>query len=541
MEILGDTFRVALEAARSAISAVTRELSSTSAFSDGELLALQRHLSELRREIDASSAVVAGEVGHRSRRELGYGGLAQREGFRTPEALIRHTTGSTAREAAALVRVGGLVHDATEGATPPGMSVPGAPDRPEPWFRELGSAVLDGTLSVEAAHAIGAGLGSPIPLAPRDDRPGARPDDLALAAHTLLVDASLVHADELFRRARAMRDALDETGIADRERAAREARSVRRTRRPNGLPRYVIDLDIESAAFWDDVYDTLTSPRRGGVRFVDDADRAWAGTIATDERTIDQYAHDAFTQLLRIAVCADTGESRRVIGSRQPSVRVLVTHRALESRLGHGRIEGSATPVSLRTVERIACASGTIRITFDEGGHPLDLGREHRLYSARQRIALAARDGGCLFGECDRPPSWCEAHHIRHWKRDDGSTDVADGVLLCRHHHLLVHNNGWEIERDDDGFWLIPPREVDPGRTRRAMPSKSAALRDLLGEDPDERGGRRRGDHHPDERHSEREEHGGHGESRQSGVDDDPGARHTSSPAATARAPYERP
>jgi hypothetical protein len=75
------------------------------------LLAAQRSLSEVRRTIDARASFVAGEVGHRSRRDLGYGGLAQREGFRTAEALVQHVTGSTAREAATLVQVGALVHD----------------------------------------------------------------------------------------------------------------------------------------------------------------------------------------------------------------------------------------------------------------------------------------------------------------------------------------------------------------------------------------------------------------------------------------------
>ncbi len=44
---------------------------------------------------------------------------------------------------------------------------------------------------------------------------------------------------------------------------------------------------------------------------------------------------------------------------------------------------------------------------------------------------------------------------------------------------MLLHNNHWEIVRDDSGYWLIPPADVDPQRMPRLMPSKSAALRDL--------------------------------------------------------------
>ncbi len=437
----------------------------TSALSDLDLLRIQRELSDLARGLGANAAIVAGEISHRSRRELGYAGLAQREGFRTPEALIRHETGSTARNAAALVQAGTMARDS--GAVEALSSA-------EPWFRKVGAAVAAGSLSVDAARAIRIGLGAP------SERAGSvTPGDLASAAQLLVIEAARLDADELLRCARRPRDELDEAGIADRERAAFEERSVRRTRRPNGLSWYIIDPDIESAAFWDDVYDSLTSPRPGGVRFVDDADKARAEGISSDERTTDQYVHDSFTQLLRIAVSAETGDSRRILGSRQPSVRVLVTRTALETRQGHGRIEGCDIPISLETVEHIACESGTVQLDFDESGHRLDLGREQRRYSKRQRIALAAAQGGCMFGDCDRPPRWYEAHHTNHWKRDHGETNILDGVLLCRYHHLLVHNKGWETAQDEAGFWLIPPREVDANQRPRLMPSKRAALRDL--------------------------------------------------------------
>jgi hypothetical protein len=119
-------------------------------------------------------------------------------------------------------------------------------------------------------------------------------------------------------------------------------------------------------------------------------------------------------------------------------------------------------------------------VSFDDAGRPLDVGREQRLFTKRQRVALAVRDGGCMWFGCQRPPSWCEAHHIVFWQRDGGETNVDDGILLCKHHHLLAHNNGWEIARDDQSrYWLTPPTEVDPEQKPVLMTSKSGAMRDL--------------------------------------------------------------
>ena len=473
METLVDTFIASLDAVLSATRALPSNIEPVRALDDAAVLHTQRLLAAARRDLDACASLVAGEIGYRSRRELGYAGLAQREGLRTAELLIQRETGSTARDAATLVQVGGMVHDSLAAAQPERLTqaVPH-----EPWLAAVGAAVTAGTLSVDAAMAIRSGLGLPTS---DPEGAGVTAESLADAAAAILRQSASLDADQLFRRARDLRDDLDELGIANREKALYQQRGWRRTKRRNGLSRYILDPDIESAAFWDDFYDKLTSPRRGGARFVSEADRAWTEAIASDERTTHQYAHDSITQLMRIGVSADTTESRHLVGSRQPSVRVLVSAQSLATRAGHGRIEGCAIPVSIESVERAACESGIVEIAFDGDGQAINLGREQRLYSRHQRIALAARDGGCLWGDCDRPPSWTEAHHIFHWKRDRGKTDLADSVLLCRYHHLLLHNNHWQIRREGSRYWLIPPPEIDPSQTPRLLRSKSAALRDL--------------------------------------------------------------
>lgn len=472
MPVLEDIFTASLEAVATSTAALPRHTEPIRALSDDELLAVQHTLAEARRAIDTCASLVAGEVDHRSRRDLGYDGLAQRTGFRTPEALVQHLTGFTARDATTLVRVGSLVRD----AEPPSPSDPAA-EVHEPWLTAIGTAVRAGELTIDAARGIRSGLGIPTAV--------VTIEDLSRAAAILLAERHDLHADAFLRRARELRQDLDAAEVAATEAAIHEGRAFRRVIRPGGLRRFIIDADLESGAYLDDVYDKLTAPRRG-VRFTADDDAAWAKDVAADDRTLDQYVHDAFTELLRIGVEADLRSTvpgrRRTIGSHRPAVRVLVSAEQLAARSGRGHLEGVATPVSMATVERIACADGIAPIVFREG-KPINLGRTRRLFTAAQHTVLAARDGGCRVGSCDRPPEWCESHHIEHWQRG-GPTDIENGMLLCRHHHMLVHNNGWDIKRRGDQYVLIPPASVDPARRPRPMPSRSRALRDLLAAGP---------------------------------------------------------
>lgn len=90
---------------------------------------------------------------------------------------------------------------------------------------------------------------------------------------------------------------------------------------------------------------------------------------------------------------------------------------------------------------------------------------EGRVFGSRRPGVRIAVDG------CSRPPSSTEAHHIREWSAG-GRTDVDNGILLCRHHHLLVHNNRWTIQRDRGGWWMSPPGG-DPAARRVRLVSQS--------------------------------------------------------------------
>ncbi len=88
---------------------------------------------------------------------------------------------------------------------------------------------------------------------------------------------------------------------------------------------------------------------------------------------------------------------------------------------------------------------------------PLALGLAVRLATPGQRRALAIRDAGCVFPGCDRPPGWCDAHHVQPYEHL-GPTDLPNLALLCRHHHGVTHRRGWTMAPDRQGGfrWTTP-------------------------------------------------------------------------------------
>jgi hypothetical protein len=445
------------------------------------------------------SALLAGEVARRSRPELGSSGLAQRTGYRTPEEFVKVTTKSTAREAVQAVKAGALLGEvADEGTVDPLTGEIAAPT--QPWLAAVAAALHRGDLSLSAADAIRVGLATP--------NSSVTVEQLAVAATQLCIEALTVDPDRLARRAREMRTELDAAGIAIRQEERREQRSLKVFSLPDGMGRLVWTMDPETYVSVKQLFDRSTSPKLGGVRFTSGQSKTKMEEILADTRTPEQLGSDSFLHLLVAGADAD---SSTLIGTGAPVVKLTTTVSTLEERVtrrasvdsvdsldngaeaaddaedGHGFFEGHLDAISIATIERHLCGGASSVVVFDHDGQPLDLGREQRLFSKRQKAAIAVRDGGCRWFGCDRPPSWCEAHHIAWWVRDKGGTNIRNGILLCKHHHLLLHNNGWEIARrsDDRGgdtYWLIPPPDIDPEREPVAMPSKSQALKQLNNE-----------------------------------------------------------
>jgi hypothetical protein len=493
-----------LAAAAAASGAVSTEVTDYRLLDDAGLVSLSQTHAAAQKSLATVGALIAGEIARRSDPSLGAQGLAQRAGHRTPEQFLKHTTGIAGRDATTAVRTGVLLAEiADDGlidASTGEVSV-----ATQPWLRPVAVGIASGILSLAAADGIRGGLGDPNSAVTAAQLEGA-------AAQLVAFAAAGMDADRVARRARELRDELDLDGIALREEERRDQRVARLFDLPNGMTRLIADLDPESAIPIRELFDRSTSPKRGSVRFVSDEmtgkgegsaksgasakgdasgkndatksngdkdDRAKADSILADARSTGQLFADALVQLLKLG--ADRNPNF-LLGSGAPVIRIAATRKTVETRIGLAHFEGQHDAVSVATLERLGCEGRYLPISFDESGIPIDVGREQRLFGRRQREALALKWGGCM-ADCDRPPSWCEAHHIQFWERDGGKTDVADGILLCRHHHLLFHNNGWEIVRDrENRYWIIPPTEQDPNQTPVLIETKSRAMRDLAHE-----------------------------------------------------------
>jgi hypothetical protein len=147
-------------------------------------------------------------------------------------------------------------------------------------------------------------------------------------------------------------------------------------------------------------------------------------------------------------------------------VMVAVSLEDLKSGVGRA-ILGDLGTMSAAEARIHACDCMLIPTVLGGTSEPLDLGRLRRLVPPGIRRALYLRDRGCAFPGCHRPPRHCQGHHIRHWA-DGGPTELGNMVLMCAHHHRLLHRSGWQVRIAPDGLpEFLPPAFLDKHRKPR--------------------------------------------------------------------------
>ncbi|QDE36343.1 DUF222 domain-containing protein [Microbacterium foliorum] len=409
--------------------------------SRNELLETHRAVSQVQRCLDGIHAELAATIAYESRPELGPEGLAKQQGYRSAAAMIAATTGGSPGEAKLLISVGQAAAPRTNLL---GEVLPAK-------YPALATALAAGEISVQAAALI-------VTLLERLRLKvgSARVEEAERLLVARAAGMSLDDVRKMLARAEAW---LDPDGVAPKEREARDRRSLTMFER-DGSFHLNLQTDIASSAPIKAAIQAYVSATFQARITATDPDAPDA-----DRRSVAMIQADALTAICEHAIACDNGG----MPASGATVVVRVSLDQLTSGEGSATIDGSDQPVSVSTCRRMAAGGGIIPVVLGSAGEILDWGREKRLFTRAQRLALVERDGGCAM--CGLPPQMTKAHHIRWWARDSGPTDLNNGVLLCESCHHRIHDNGWDIRIDGVGVaarvWLIPPPHVDPARTPR--------------------------------------------------------------------------
>ena len=139
-------------------------------------------------------------------------------------------------------------------------------------------------------------------------------------------------------------------------------------------------------------------------------------------------------------------------------------------------------------IDGLTC-DGTLTPVWETAGHPVNVGRSHRVVPHRTRTLVLDRDRGCRFPGCPTATTGhLEIHHLTHW-RDGGPTDLANLLALCPFHHDGHHRGELTITGDPTrpdgltfttrhGLHIGPP---PPPPRPRPRPSREPRPRPRLG------------------------------------------------------------
>lgn len=381
--------------------------------SDDELLESVRRIEVWSRQLYAVTLAVTKEVDSR--------GLASRQGVSSTAVLLRQLLRLSPRVAKR------RVEDARDVCS--SMAVSGS--RVASRLPGAASALRAGALSEEQLGVVRRTLRE-------------LPDDVAplirVRVEQRLVDeAARFDPSQLGKLAMRIRAHLDPDGVLRSERDAAEKMELSLAQDANGVIRVRGRLSAEGAA----VLRSALSPL--------------AKSVPNDTRSAAKRRADALVELARRVLNMGT---LPVEGGVRPQVGLTVDIAELRRNTAVVDLDWGGT-VSIHAVRRICCDAEIIPIVMRGVSQPLDVGRRQRLVTGSLRRALISRDRGCVAPGCDRPPEWCDAHHLVHWA-DGGTTSINNTALVCGYHHTLLHQGDWTARMIDGQPHVVPPPWIDP-------------------------------------------------------------------------------
>jgi hypothetical protein len=334
----------------------------------------------------------------------------------------------------------------------------------------IGQALLEGSCSVESARTALTQADKVGPVIPTADRG-------EVLGWFLQVDPALgcVGLTQLTRRIIA-RFAPEQLSQDDARLERTESLSWSMT--ATGMTRLVAELSPTNAAILKEAITGGSAPRP--VKSTDASEPTdGPGETATtgrgdshspassdsvrDERSPGKRRVDALMDLVGGGVRSAAGE-----GTQAGAATVLLTMGLQELLHGHGATTSTGDVLDAGAARRFACTADLIPAVLGGPSRPLDVGRRERLATKAIRAGAILRDGGCSFPGCDRPPGFCEVHHVRPWW-SGGETSLNNSALLCGRHHQIVHRQGYLADVQPDGVcWDVTPGRMPGHHTAAA-------------------------------------------------------------------------
>lgn len=258
--------------------------------------------------------------------------------------------------------------------------------------------------------------------------------DDALARYLELDPATGVRGREALTRQILADHAEDELDKRDATLERTESLSWRTT--PTGMTRLTAELSPVNAAILTGALLPLSAPRG---RSASAQDATGSDTPAEqDDRTPGKRRVDALIALVSRGARVDDGAAAAL----SSTARVTVTVPLSTLTGGGAAVTSTGDVLDAGSARRFACDADIIPVVLGTDSEPLDVGRTKRLVTKGIRTAVALRDRGCTCPGCDRPPSFCEVHHIVPWA-SGGVTSLPNSAMLCTTHHQTVHRHGY--------------------------------------------------------------------------------------------------
>ena len=172
----------------------------------------------------------------------------------------------------------------------------------------------------------------------------------------------------------------------------------------------------------------------------------WQQEDPKARRTPQQRMADALAEV----ICEPGGNK-----AQGTNLLVIADFDVINQQLVNARL-ADGSPIPIKTLVDLALEAEILPSIFDAKTQNMWLGRHRRTASEAQRVALMARDQGCI--GCNANPLWCKAHHILWWSKN-GPTDLDNLLLVCDACHQKIHKLDWEVHQDPKThkFSLRPP------------------------------------------------------------------------------------